>query len=174
MGLAIFSLLGICVLGISARERNRALPALMIVALMVSLPSCGGGGGGGTTPNPVPTISSLSPASQVVGSQSQMVTINGSGFIVGSTVTYNNEPEYGTTLMSGSQISLTLGSSEMAKQGSFPVVVTNPSPGGGASSPANFNVVAKGTPTGTFNITVTASSGTLTHSTTVALVVQSQ
>jgi hypothetical protein len=49
--------------------------------------------------------------------------------------------------------------------------VTNPTPGGGASSGVNFNVVT-GTPTGTFNITVTATSGALTHSTSFMLIVQ--
>jgi hypothetical protein len=147
------------------------LPILMLVALSVMLLSCGGGGG--TTPppnNPVPSITSISPTQQAAGSQSQALTITGSGFVSGSAVTYNNAAHsagYGGP----TQLSITLTPSDMATTGSYPVVVTNPAPGGGASSGVNFNVVT-GTPTGNFNVTVTATSGSLTHTTTFTLTVQ--
>ena len=70
----VFLLVGVCLIGIPARDRRRAsMLALMIVSLMLA-PSCGGGGGGGGgggTNNPVPAISSMSPAQQAAGSQSQ-------------------------------------------------------------------------------------------------------
>ncbi len=169
----VFLLVGVCLIGIPARDRRRAsMLALMIVSLMLA-PSCGGGGGGGGgggTNNPVPAISSLSPAQQAAGSQSQQVTINGSGFVNSSTVTYNNSP-HTATFKGTSQLAINLTGSDVAATGSFPIVVTNPTPGGGTSNSEAFNVVA-GTPTGTFNVTVTASSGSLSHSTTIALVVQ--
>jgi len=168
--------LGFCLIGIPAWRRKRgALPALMMIAMMLTLPSCGGGsGGGGQQNNPVPSISSLSPTQQAAGSQSQTLTINGSGFITSSAVTYNGTA-HTATYVSGTQLTTALAASDMATQGTFPVVVTNPTPGGGASNSAQFNVVA-GTPVGTFTVTVTATSGTapnqLQHSTTFSLTVQ--
>jgi Pro-kumamolisin, activation domain/Bacterial Ig-like domain (group 3) len=174
MAFAIMPALGICLIGIPARNRKKGLlTALMIVGLIAVLPSCGGsggGGGGGQTNNPVPSISSLSPTQQAAGSASQVLTINGSGFIAGSTVTYNGVAHI-ATYGSASQLTTTLSANDMAATGSFPVIVTNPTPGGGASGAVNFNVVS-GTPTGNFNVTVTATSGSLTHNTSFTLTIQ--
>ena len=170
---ALLPLLGACLISIPAyRRRRRLLPALMI-AFVLTLPSCGGGGGGGVnTPpnNPAPSISSLSPADQAAGSQSQILTINGSGFVTSSTVTYNSVP-HPVSYVSAAQISISLSASDLAATGNYPVMVTNPAPGGGPSRSVNFSVVT-GTPTGTFNVTVTATSGPLVGNTTFTLVVQ--
>jgi hypothetical protein len=170
--IAMLPLLGICLIGIPSWRRRGVLPLLVIVALVLTLPSCGGGSSTPPPPppNPVPSISSLSPTQQAAGSQSQTLTIAGSGFISGSTVTYNNVA-HSATYSSASQLTISLTTADMAATGSFPVVVTNPTPGGGASSAVNFNVVT-GTPTGTFNVTVSGSSGSLTHTTTFTLTVQ--
>ena len=175
MATSVLSLLGVCLVGIPAwGRRRRALAVLMMVALLVLLPSCGGGSSQQVINNPIPSISSLSPTQQAAGSQSQTLTINGSGFMNGSTATYNGTV-HTVTFTSASQISISLTPADLAATGTYPVVVTNPTPGGGASSPVNFNVVT-GTPTGTFNVTVTATSGTppnqLQHTTTFNLVVQ--
>jgi subtilase family serine protease len=175
MAITMLPLLGVCLIGIPAwRRRRGVLPVLMMIALMLTLLSCGGGGGGGgVTPpsnNPVPSIKSLSPAEQAAGSQSQTLTINGSGLMSSSIVTYNAVP-HTVSYTSASQISISLSASDLATTGTYPVVVTNPAPGGGASNPVNFGVVT-GTPTGTFNLFVTATSGPLTDTTDFALVVQ--
>jgi pro-kumamolisin-like protein/Big-like domain-containing protein len=166
------ALIGMCLIGLPVRRRRWSnLVALVILAVLVTTPGCGGGGGGGgITPNPTPSISSLSPSSMAAGSAAQSLTINGSGFISSSSVTFNGVARPGTLTSSG-QLSIPLSTTDLAATGAFPVVVTNPSPGGGSSGSVNFNVVT-GTPTGTFNVTVTASSGSLTHSTTFQLVVQ--
>jgi hypothetical protein len=164
-------LLGICAIGIFTRRGKRAALLLStLLVLLVLLPTCGGGGGGSVPNNPVPSISSLSPTQQAAGSQSQRLTIDGSGFLCTSTVTYNGVAH---TLMcpSANQLSISLNASDLANTGTFPVVVTNPAPGGGSSGSANFTVVT-GTGTGKFPVTVTATSGTLSHNTTFALVVQ--
>ena len=172
MAAAILPLLGICFFGIPARERKKALLAgLMMVALFATFPSCGGSGNSVTQNNPVPSISSLSPTEQAAGSTSQTLTINGTGFITSSAVTYNGTTHI-STYVSSSQMTATLSASDLAATGNFPVVVTNPAPGGGASAPMNFSVVT-GTPVGTFTVTVTASSGSLTHNTSFTLTVQS-
>jgi subtilase family serine protease len=173
LALGVLPLLGIFVIVIPGRRRQGILPALMMIGLFLSLTSCGGGGGGGggkIVNNPVPAITSLLPTQQAAGSTSQTLVIYGSGFVSSSALTYNGIT-HPTTFISSSEVELILSSNDLAALGSFPVVVTNPTPGGGASAPMNFSVVT-GTPTGTFNITVTATSGTLTHSTTFALQVQ--
>ena len=172
MATAIFPLLGLCVIGIPAWRRKRGLlSALMLVTLFILLPSCGGSGTPPPPNNPVPSISSLSPTQLVAGTQApQVLTINGSGFISGSTVTYN-AVSHPVTLVNASQLTISLGTNDLATQGTYPVIVTNPAPGGGTSSAANFTLTS-GTPTGTFTVTVTASSGSLTHTTTLNLVVQ--
>jgi hypothetical protein len=169
-------LMGICVIGLAVRGKGTStLIGLMILSLII-LPSCGGGGhtnGGGqhVTNNPVPAITSLSPTQQAAGSASQDVTINGSGLMISSSVTYNGVLHPVKTFINTTQMSIQLTSNDLAVLGQYPVVVTNPSPGGGASGASNFGVVT-GTPTGTYSVTVTASSGTLTHSSTFGMVVQ--
>jgi subtilase family serine protease len=170
---AALLMLSACLIGIPSWRRRGALPMLLIVALFVTMPGCGGGAPGGTPPppnNPTPTIAALSPTQQAAGSQSQILTINGTGFISTSTVTYNATPHQ-PTFASSTSLSIALSGSDLATAGSYPVVVTNPSPGGGPSGSVSFGVVS-GTPTGNFTITVTATSGTLTHTAQFTLTVQ--
>jgi hypothetical protein len=140
----------------------------MMFVLFMALPGCGGGSGGGTvTNNPSPSISSLSPAQLAAGSGSQTLTINGSGFINTSGVTFNGL-SHNATLISSTALSIQLTPADIASTGTFPVVVNNPAPGGGSSGTVNFDVVT-GTPTGNFTVTVSASSGALTHNTSFTL-----
>jgi hypothetical protein len=172
----VLPVLAVFFVGIPNWKRRRdLLTLLLVILLMLMIPSCGGGsggGGGGTPPpgNPVPSITSLSPAQLAGGSQSQTLTINGAGFARSSEVSYNAASRT-ATYVSASQLSIALSGSDLAQIGTYPVVVTNPAPGGGNSNPANFSVV-KGTPTGTFNVTVTASSGPLSAGTTFFLSIQ--
>jgi len=172
LALVMLPVFGLCVIGGPAwRRKGNALLCLAIIGVFLSVTSCSSSGGGsGGSNNPVPSITSLSPTQQAAGSQSQTLSINGSGFIAGSTVTYNGS-SHAATLMNTSQLQITLTGSDMATTGSFPVVVSNPSPGGGNSSPVDFNVVS-GTPTGNFTVTVNASSGSLAHTTSFNLTVQ--
>ncbi len=92
--------------------------------------------------NPVPSISSLSPASLTVGSAAQTLTINGANFLATSTVTYNGIA-HAATYLSASQLTLTLTASDLYALGSYPVVVANPVPGGGASSQVSLQISGK-------------------------------
>jgi len=174
---AALLMLGACLIGIPSWRRRGALPMLVILALFISMPSCGGGGsaggGGGTPPppnNPVPTITALSPTQQAAGSQAQALTISGTGFMSSSAVTYNGSLRQ-STFSSSTSLSISLSTADLATTGSYPVVVTNPTPGGGPSGIVNFGVVS-GTPTGSFYPTLTATSGALTHTAQLILVVQ--
>lgn len=138
----------------------------MIAALM----SCGGNNSQQVINNPVPSITSVSPTQQAAGSQPIVLTINGSGFMGDSTVTYNGVAHAGSFVTS-SQGTITLSTNDLATLGTYPVIVSNPAPGGGASNAANFGVVT-GTPTGSFTVTVGASSGSLAHTTTFTLTIQ--
>ena len=172
-------LVGVCFLGIPLLgRRGRFSTALGLIALLILVPSCGGGssggggggGGGGGTPNPVPHVTSLSPAQVAAGSQINSLTINGTNFMGTATVTIGGVPATGY-IQSSSQIVVFPSANQLGTVGQLPVVVTNPGPGGGPSSPINF-VVTTGTPTGNFTVTYSASSGGLTHSQQFSLVVQ--
>lgn len=89
--------------------------------------------GSGTPLNPVPKISSLSPASAPVGSSSLTVSIKGSAFLQNCTVLANNVKRSYSYVNSGT-LTITLNSSDLAQAGSFSVEVRNPAPGGGTSS----------------------------------------
>jgi hypothetical protein len=166
-------LFGACLLGIPLAGRRRIPILLIVAASFLVLSSCGGGGGGGGgggPSNPVPSISSLSPAKIAAGSQVQSLYINGSNFMTSSTVTYNGTL-HNSSLQSNTQIQIALGPTDVATTGLYPVVVINPAPGGGSSAPMNFDIVT-GTPTGSFYITLTATSGPITHTATTIMYVQ--
>ena len=120
----------------------RPVHCLLAVAALV-LWSCGGGGNS-TAPssgpgNPAPSISGLSPAQATAGSPAQTVTVNGSGFVQASTVTFNGTAR-ATTLVSASQLTASLTAADQATAGTYPISVSNPAPGGGTSAQVNFVV----------------------------------
>src|SRR5205807_1282892 len=111
-------------------------------AVIVTNPPPGGGASASvsfTVGNPVPVISALMPASVTAGTATPTLTISGSGFLSSSSVTYNSVP-HTATFVSASELTISLTSADQATVGSYPVVVTNPSPGGGASNTATFTV----------------------------------
>ena len=96
-------------------------------------------GGCGASSNPVPSVSSLSPASLKVGSAAQTLSINGASFVPSSKVTYNGVARTATYVNAG-QLTIALTAADLYALGNYPVVVTNPLPGGGASSPVSLQV----------------------------------
>ena len=123
--------------------------ALLLLALTGLSTTCGGGGGTGLSEspnsNPVPSVTSLDPASVPAGAASQTLTINGANFLSSSTATYNGVAR-STTFVSATQMTIPLSANDQATAGVYPVVVTNPSPGGGASNAMNFTVNKAGNP----------------------------
>lgn len=176
-------LLGLCFAGLpfSRRHASRITLALILVGILAVLLSCGGGsgsssggagggGGGGGVENPVPAITSISPTTAAAGSQVQNLFVNGTNFLSTSTVTYNGVL-HNSSLQSPTQIQIALAPTDVAATGSYPVVVTNPSPGGGSSTPINFSVVT-GTPTGYFTANMNATIGPITHSAQLSIQIQ--
>jgi uncharacterized protein (TIGR03437 family) len=93
--------------------------------------------------NPLPTLTSLSPASAVAGSLGFTLTVNGSNFVAGAVVQWNGATR-STTFVSTSQLTASIPASDIAIAGTAQVSVLDPSPGGGASNSLTFTIVASG------------------------------
>ncbi|MGA9063249.1 MAG: hypothetical protein WB341_16505 [Terracidiphilus sp.] len=106
--------------------------------------------GNAITYNPALLISSLSPASLPAGSAPQTLTINGTGFLSNSTVSLNGTSRAATFVNAG-ELTVSLGSSDLAAANIFSVVVANPLPGGGAAPAASFFVGPNGANDGYLN-----------------------
>lgn len=91
------------------------------------------------TVNPVPTATSISPASTTAGSPAFTLTVTGTNFVAGSTVRWNGA-DRATTYVSSTQLTASIPSSDVAATGSVPVTVFNPLPGGGTSNALTFTV----------------------------------
>ena len=85
------------------------------------------------TANPVPTLTSLQPASAQVGAAALTVIIEGEGFVPGSIVRVNGSNRI-TTYVTANQIKADLPASEMAAAATLTISVFNPTPGGGISN----------------------------------------
>ena len=96
-----------------------------------------------TPPNPSPVVSSISPAVQTAGSAAFTLTVNGSGFISGSTV-YWGRSALTTQFGSSRQITAQVPASDIATSGTDSVTLQNPSPGGGTSNTLQFEVDSSG------------------------------
>jgi uncharacterized membrane protein len=104
-------------------------------AVVVTNPTPGGGNSTLSFPvnNPAPTLTSFSPAFATAGATALTLTLNGSNFVSTSTVTYNGSP-HTATFVNASALTITLSAADQATAGSYAVVVTNPTPGGGNST----------------------------------------
>ncbi len=89
--------------------------------------------------NPQPSVTALSPSSAQSGSGPLTLTITGSAFVPSSAVTLNGNPHQ-AAFVSASQLTIMLTASDLSTVGILAVVVTNPSPGGGASNAINFTI----------------------------------
>lgn len=129
---------------------SRAIVRLRFFSILVPLAviltaGCGGSGGNSNqTPpppanNPVPDIASLSPSTLVVNSAAQTLTIVGTSFMSSSTVTFNGSAR-SVTFVSSTELTISLSASDLTTVGTDAVIVSNPTPGGGASNSVNFSV----------------------------------
>jgi len=134
----------------------RTLAVGGIVSLLL-LAGCGGG----TSPssinpptssgsNPAPTITTISPNSTVAGGAAFTLTINGTNFVGGSRVNFGGSAP-ATTFVSSMQLTAAIPAASIASTGTTAVTVTNPAPGGGTSTAANFTITGGGPPVPTIN-----------------------
>jgi hypothetical protein len=89
--------------------------------------------------NPVPVLTSLSPSSKTVGSPGFTLTVNGSNFVPGASVSWNNSAR-STTFVSSVKVTAQILTTDLATAGTVPVIVTNPGPGGGPSNSLTFTI----------------------------------
>ena len=98
--------------------------------------------GGGTSaaatvaivaPNPTPTISSLNPATELVGTESANVVVAGTG-LISSTVIKVNGSARTTSFTNATQVRVTLAAADLSATGTLSLTAVNPAPGGGTSA----------------------------------------
>lgn len=96
-----------------------------------------GGGASNELPlnviNPVPTLTSLSPAVVVEGSPALTLTVNGTGFVIGAEVLINGVPRV-TSFVNSNQLTAQVPASDVVAIATLSVQVVNPGPGGGVSN----------------------------------------
>lgn len=121
----------------------------------VFTPSPGGGTSSAQTftitqPNPVPTISSLSPNKATEGSPAFTLTVNGTGFVNGSIARWDGQDRV-TTFVSATQLRAQILASDIIGIGQASVTVFNPAPGGGLSNVATFDITPPNSPVPVLN-----------------------
>ncbi len=124
-----------------------SVPASSLLAtgsfqMTVRTPTPGGGTTQGiafTVTNPTVTMAGISPGYATVGDPNTSLIVSGSGFIPTSVVNFNGKA-LPTVYVSTNRVDTVVQATDMTTAGSYPVTVTNPSPGGGTSAPASFQV----------------------------------
>ena len=109
--------------------------------------------------NPVPVIGGLSPAFTSAGGAAFTLTVNGTGFINGSTV-YWGTTALTTTYASATQLTAAVTAAEITSAGVTQITVQTPAPGGGTSNALQFEVDSTGS--GSTAPTLTAVTATVT------------
>ena len=111
---------------------------LTVVLLLAALAGCGGGGGGNSVVSPPksvnPKLTSLSPASVPVGSPAFTLTINGTGFAPGGTVSWAGVDIGTYNFVSSTQVTIGIGADKVKGQGRALIVTRNADP---ATKPSN-------------------------------------
>ena len=95
--------------------------------------------------NPEPTVSTLAPSSVLVNSPTETITVTGTNFVSGITLTVNGSPR-NTTYVSATQLAASLTSDDFLSAAPLLLNAVNPQPGGGASGTIAL-VVANPAPT---------------------------
>ena len=104
-----------------------------------------GGGSSGSVPlkvrNPVPVITSLTPAAILAGSPGAILGVSGSNFVPDSVITLNGSPRP-TTFASSGAIETSLNAADFSTAGVVQVAVVNPADGGSGGGTSNTNTFA--------------------------------
>ena len=108
-----------------------------------------------TLENPIPVISSVTPTTFTANTIFEM-TVNGTGFTPGSSVSLGTVP-LSTTYIAPTQL-IAVGQPTLAQVGTVPVTVVNPDPGGSTSAPVNVQVTG---PNSSIAVTVSPKTATL-------------
>ncbi|HXE74306.1 MAG TPA: aryl-sulfate sulfotransferase [Candidatus Xenobia bacterium] len=136
---------------LSRKWGARLFPSPVLICLLSCvLVGCAGGSEPVVAPptNPPPQLTAISPATTAVSASPVTVGLTGSGFLAQSTVVAN-DMALATTFESSTQLRATIPPSLLGAPTTLSLAVSNPSPGGGISSPKIFTVLSAGqvTPT---------------------------
>ncbi|HEY7288443.1 MAG TPA: S8 family serine peptidase [Vicinamibacterales bacterium] len=101
-------------------------------------------------PNPVPVLTSITPAGAPLGGPGFTLEANGSGFVSSSIVRWNGQ-DRPTTFVSGAKLQAAITAADLSATSTAQVAVFNPQPAGGLSTSMPFTV--GGTPTLTVDTT---------------------
>jgi hypothetical protein len=151
------------------RKCGPEIPALVVFEVCLAIAGCAGGTASTPGGNPVstipapaipaPTISAISPASNLVGSPAFTLTVSGANFLPSTVVNFGGTA-VATTFASSTQLTAAIPATAIASAGTATVTVTN----GGTLNTANFSINAQlsvqFTPTG--NMTVPRANSTAT------------
>lgn len=116
---------------------SRILAVGCIVALTLPFFGCGGDDSSSSAPppqqqNPVPSLSTITPARVPEGSKSFTLTVAGYNFLSGSVIRWNSSSRT-TTYVSATQLRASISPEDVSSAGTATVTVFNPAPGGGES-----------------------------------------
>lgn len=89
-------------------------------------------------PNPVPTLTSLSPASVQTGAAGTL-TVTGTNFIATSVIRWNGADRT-TTFVSSTQLTTVMSASDVANAATVAITVFNAAPGGGLSGASSLTI----------------------------------
>jgi hypothetical protein len=89
---------------------------------------------------PVPTLSNITPNSVVAGGLGFTLQAFGTNFASTATLNFNGSPR-ATTVFGKNQLTASIIASDIAAVGTAQITVSNPTPGGGPSSPAVLDII---------------------------------
>jgi hypothetical protein len=93
----------------------------------------------GTAKNPNPAPASLSPSSITHGGWNFLLTVNGTDFVPGASVTWNGNA-LTTAYISPEQLNVYVPYTDIASAGTASIVVSNPTPRGGKAAALTFTI----------------------------------
>src|SRR6185503_11613719 len=134
---------------VSATQLTAAIAAADVAAqgtasVTVFTPTPGGGTSAARTFTinaPVPTLSTLTPASVTAPGGAFTLTVTGTNFVAASQVRWNGAART-TTFVSATQLTAAVAAADAAAPGTAPVTVFTPTPGGGTSGALAFTIDA--------------------------------
>lgn len=143
---------------VSNNQLSASIPATdLLSAGTINVTVFNGAPGGGTSnalpftvspPNPLPSITTITPNTAVDGSAPFTLRVNGSGFVAGSLVRWDGQNRQ-TEFVSDSVLRAQILAGDLVGTGQASVTVLNPTPGGGVSNIASFTITAGQNPSPT-------------------------
>jgi predicted heme/steroid binding protein len=130
-------------MGLFPRWLRSVLLGLSILLLTAWSGGCGGGRA--IQPNPVPTLSSISPTTATAGGPAVTLAANGTNFNANTAVNWNGNART-TTLVNSTQITAAISAADIAAAGTAQVTAINPLPDGGTSAEVSFTIAAVNNP----------------------------